>query len=381
MAFAGPRGWHRMACAIEDAGFILHPTIFCWATSQGFPKAKRVDTKVDKAAGAKREVVGTRYRGTTWRHDGRNGTSGKPGKGNGSGLTDITAPATPLARAWAGYCYGQQTLKPSADPIIVAQKPYEGRPIDCIARTGAGAFNVDGGRIPHDERCSVTVNGTKVDIRDPKGRWPSNLILMDGESAQRMDLQGGNDCSRFFYNVSEAIDEADPVFYCPKASHEERDAGCGHLPMRCYATQRPPYGDPEVVPMESRNPHPTLKPLDLCRYLATLLLPPAEYSPRRMLVPFSGSGSEMVGAALAGWDEVVGIESDVDYVEIARSRLSYHLSKMATGDGPSQEVGSPIVGVERKKRGRRKRGPDTSQELFMFTKGPDPDVSGNGSGR
>ena len=70
------------------------------------------------------------------------------------------------------------------------------------------------------------------------------------------------------------------------------------------------------------NDHPTVKPLTLCEYLARLILPPQRKTPRRLIVPFSGSGSEMLGALLAGWDHVTGIERDPHYVEIARRRLS-----------------------------------------------------------
>ena len=75
-----------------------------------------------------------------------------------------------------------------------------------------------------------------------------------------------------------------------------------------------------------RNHHPTVKPIDLCRYLATLILPPDSVKPRRLLVPFAGSGSEMIGAIRAGWDEVVGIEQDAAYCELSEGRI--------TGDAP-----------------------------------------------
>jgi site-specific DNA-methyltransferase (adenine-specific) len=81
-----------------------------------------------------------------------------------------------------------------------------------------------------------------------------------------------------------------------------------------------------------RNVHPTVKPIDLCRYLATLLLPPKRDTPRRLLVPFSGSGSEMIGALLAGWDEVVGIEREAEYAEIARGRLAEFTKQPALFD-------------------------------------------------
>jgi len=71
------------------------------------------------------------------------------------------------------------------------------------------------------------------------------------------------------------------------------------------------------------NVHPTLKPLALTEYLARLILPPEQDEPRRLFVPFAGSGSEMIGAHKAGWDEVIGVELEEEYVEIARARLKH----------------------------------------------------------
>jgi site-specific DNA-methyltransferase (adenine-specific) len=108
------------------------------------------------------------------------------------------------------------------------------------------------------------------------GRWPANLILDDSFTHQ---------WSRFFYQA--------------KASTNERTKGT-----------------------TNGNNHPCVKPLDLTRYLAQLMLPPAGETPRQLLVPFSGSGSEMIGGLLAGWDEVVGIEKEPEYVAIAQERLA-----------------------------------------------------------
>jgi site-specific DNA-methyltransferase (adenine-specific) len=72
-----------------------------------------------------------------------------------------------------------------------------------------------------------------------------------------------------------------------------------------------------------KNPHATIKSIDLNRYLATLLLPPKEFVPRRILVPFSGTGSEMIGALQAGWEEVVGIELETKTCEIAAKRIHH----------------------------------------------------------
>ena len=78
------------------------------------------------------------------------------------------------------------------------------------------------------------------------------------------------------------------------------------------------------------NNHPTVKPIDLNRWLASLLLLPAPTRTRRILVPFAGSGSEMIGCLLAGWDEIVGVEQDADYSRIAAARLEHWSSKVAT---------------------------------------------------
>ena len=89
-------------------------------------------------------------------------------------------------------------------------------------------------------------------------------------------------------------------FYCSKASQKERGAG-----------------------LEGKNTHPTVKPVDLNKWLASLLLPPSSVQNRRLLIPFSGSGSEMIGAMLAGWDEVVGIEMNAEYCKIAEQRIQH----------------------------------------------------------
>jgi len=76
-----------------------------------------------------------------------------------------------------------------------------------------------------------------------------------------------------------------------------------------------------VIPRH--NDHPCVKPLALTRHLATLILPPAAVVRRRLLVPFCGVGSEVIGAMQAGWDEIVGIEQDAHYCEIANRRIEY----------------------------------------------------------
>jgi hypothetical protein len=97
------------------------------------------------------------------------------------------------------------------------------------------------------------------------------------------------------------LEDADPVVYAAKAARGEREAGLEG----------------------GRNSHPTLKPLKLVQHLATLLLPPREYAPRRILVPFAGVMSEAIGAYLAGWEEIVGVEQDAEYCRIGEARVKF----------------------------------------------------------
>ena len=298
VAFASSRGWHRLACAIEDSGLRTHPSIFGWSFGSGFPKATRV---------------------------------------NGS-------------KAFDGHRYGLQALKPALEPVIVFQKKYEGKPVECIVRTGAGALWIDGGKrgteVLPECRAGQARIGTfeREDMVTPErqGRWPANFYLGDEEAAKRLGEQSGestslankitdnrhvsfyqagdsssggysgernpenshNDtgtASRFFFNVNRQLDEADPVMYCAKASRKERDAGLEEFDKSHpiggadkWTEQDRRKGD-GVTRNPSANVHPCCKPLDLCRWLATLLLPPAEYAPRRILIPFAGSGSNALG--------------------------------------------------------------------------------------
>jgi len=115
---------------------------------------------------------------------------------------------------------------------------------------------------------------------------------------------------RFFFNsnwnaeVQEGIFMTDSVNYCSKAGRKERDAG-----------------------LDERCTHPTMKPIKLCKWLASLLLPPEQYAPRKLLVPFAGVGSEMIGGVLAGWDQIVGVEYEDEYVWDAEQRLDYWLEQ------------------------------------------------------
>jgi DNA modification methylase len=182
-------------------------------------------------------------------------------------------------------------LKPAWEPVLCFKAPG--------SSPGVGNYNIDAARV------GTGTFGWSRDVRldKPEGRYPSNLLLDEGAAG----LLG--DKSRFYY--------------CTKPSRKEREAGCGALPTQVGGSNNKGYTkDVEAGINRNRevhNNHPTVKPIDLNRYLASLLLVPNG----KLLVPFSGSGSEMIGALQAGWKEVVGIEMDADYCTIAEARLNY----------------------------------------------------------
>jgi site-specific DNA-methyltransferase (adenine-specific) len=316
--FGGTRTWHRLACGMEDAGFEMFDTVM-WVHAQGFPKAQDIGGMVAKATGEK-PIAEVRNPAFIFQKNSGQTSTGWEGV--------IPETKKIFANPWQGY--KTPALKPAHEPILCLRAPRQRMIYAELARRhGTGALNVDAARIGKGARkwdkpkggiWHPSEPGEQRFIDNPLGRYPANVIF-DEESAKRLDAQSGVSKSRrdaggqskkggdiYLHgmesrNGNAHSDEggASRFFYVAKASKKERNAGCEDLP----------------------NDHPCVKPLDLCRYLATLLLPPPSVEPRRILVPFAGSGSEMIGAMLAGWDEVVGIEQNPHYCEIAKRRLQY----------------------------------------------------------
>lgn len=265
LAFGGTRTWHRLAVAVEDAGFELRDSI-AWLYGSGFPKSLDVSKAIDKAAGAERGssrttdlmVKGRLSQGST-----RGGRSaGHMGNVVERGPSLETAPATPEAEQWSGW---GTALKPGHEPIIVARKPLVGTVAANVLQHGTGALNIDGCRIEAvDERKPVTGFANRN-----LGRWPANVIL-DEYTAGMLD-------ARFFY--------------CAKAPKSER-------------------------PVVDGKAHPTVKPLTLIRWLVRLVTPPGGV----ILDPFAGSGTT-VEAALAEGFRVIAIEREPDYLPMITQRI------------------------------------------------------------
>jgi hypothetical protein len=143
--------------------------------------------------------------------------------------------------------------------------------------------------------------------------------------------------------VAEGIFNADVAHFEPKADVEERERGLRFV-VPCAMAGKPNIihrGDPletethfvqrgDVVTEVRcrRNLHPTIKPISLVYWLARLLLLPDAYAPRRLFVPFAGTGSEMIAAKRAEWEEVIGVELHEKYAELARIRLAAYIGML-----------------------------------------------------
>ena len=366
LSFGGSRTYHRMACAIEDAGFEIRDQIM-WLYGSGFPKSLDVSKAIDKAArgvpqgGADptsenhgnykggcsednpsgrgfgagpgqfmkdgRKIIGISNRGSGASPQKLNNHEhGDTGIGilDGSGKTFyITEPATEAAKQWEGY---GTALKPAHEPICVARKPLEGTVAANVLKHGTGALNIDGCRVGNQERpvmvrtetivsassmSGVSTGATPNGEITTLGRWPANIIhdgsdevvSMFPDATGQQGFVGEKNGDRPSINTygdfgprPDTFPRGDSgsaarFFYTAKASQDERGTG---------------------------NNHPTVKPLDLMRYLCKMLCPP---SGGILLDPFMGSGSTII-AGRRFYQHCIGIELEEKYAEIAAKRLS-----------------------------------------------------------
>lgn len=317
VAFCGTRTFHRLAVAIEDAGWEFRDTL-CWLYSQGFPKSLDVEAAIDRtAAGA-----------------------------------HVPGHPTEAGAEFKGYGTG---LKPAWEPVLLWRAPLSGTVAENAMEHGTGALNIDGCRIgdvqrenaPHGAHRNAlrSYAGKTGKPRKVKGRWPANVAL-DEEAAEVLDRQaqqvGGldnrGDCAGrrpgSFFAPGAAKGDPQPnatmygdsggasrFFYCAKPDGGERDHGLG-------AFESQPVGvlnmrtDSDAVragrtPKPGKNNHPTVKPVSLMRWLVRLVTGPRDCV---VLDPFAGSGTTGM-AALEEGCSFVGIEREAEFVRIARARL------------------------------------------------------------
>jgi site-specific DNA-methyltransferase (adenine-specific) len=203
MAFGGTRTFHRLACAIEDAGFEIRDMLM-WLYGSGFPKSLDISKAIDRAAGAERKVVETRRvkgGGTEHINRGNLAQDFRPGAyQKGENVLDVTEPATEGAKLWDGY---GTALKPAWEPIILGMKPCAGTFAENALKHGVAGLNIDGSRIDLNGDYKCAPNGrpsqtgladnydpAKANQADTVGRWPANVILDEDAAAMFPDAPG-----------------------------------------------------------------------------------------------------------------------------------------------------------------------------------------------
>jgi len=351
LAFGGTRTYHRLVCAIEDAGFEIRDTI-AWVYGSGFPKSYDISKGIDKKAGAKREVL------SSYEREGR--SAGIMGS-KVQIVRDITAPSTPEAQLWHGW---GTALKPAFEPIVVAMKPVDGNFVNNALTWGVAGYWIDGGRVeieqddniyeknPHTihKGSNIEFTGTNPDFvyKVPQGRFPANFIH-DGSDevlelfpnvkagvAVRHNIGHSRSANIKYATGSQDANMRDDIgygdsgsaarfFYCAKASRSERNAGLEGMEERWIDESRKEGAVGGNNPRNrgarsATNHHPTVKPLALMRYLARLTKTPTGGV---VLDPFMGSGTTGIACVLEG-REFIGIEREPEYVEIAEKRIAHY---------------------------------------------------------
>jgi site-specific DNA-methyltransferase (adenine-specific) len=368
LAFGGTRTWHRLTCAIEDAGFEIRDGIpdltgydapgLIWVHGQGFPKSLDVSKAIDKAAGAEREVVGTRPQFP----DGTRGARARPNAcpevfGDRLGLPGeipVTAPATEAATRWEGW---GTALKPAWEPIVVARKPLAGTVAQNVLTHGTGALNVDGCRIhtPGSEGKPYTVKrlkpgatlektggnwrpdsdeelpweaGREYQGETKDGRWPPNVVLGPTAAAE-LDRQSGTRPSGGDISGREPSGKTKDAFgefseRAPYVKHRDEGGASRFFPVFRYEAKAATSERPRL---EDGTAHPTVKPVDLMAWLVRLVTPPGGL----VLDPFAGSGTTAEACIVEGFRCIL-IEQDPKSAELIKTRLSKPIQPVLFGD-------------------------------------------------
>lgn len=324
VAFSGTRTYHRMAVAIEDAGFEIRDQL-AWAYGSGFPKSHDVSKGIDKAAGAKRtEIIGrsnraiadnptaTDYVGT--------GTFGETAEGREASKW-VMAPATDAAREWQGW---GTALKPAWEPICLARKPLSvGNASATVAENvlehGTGAINVDGCRVgteggtakgrSADKSQTDSVGGylnAKAGTPIDAGRWPANIVH-DGSDEVVSCFPEIKTSKATVTSKPGSVNGAGAGLPSHTGTYGFDESGSA---ARFFYTAKADKLD------RIGSKHPTVKPVDLMQWLCRLVTPPCGI----VLDPFAGSGSTGEAAWREGFRAIL-IEREEEYQADIAERL------------------------------------------------------------
>ena len=338
LAFGGSRTFHRIACAIEDAGFEIRDTIM-YLYGSGFPKSHNIGLAIDKKNGIDSEIIASYER--------YNEPSGIVNIGQGE-RQKVIHKVKKASNEWQGY---GTALKPAFEPIIMARKPIKTTVAENVMIYGVGGINIDECRVGTSESdkydirhytnedCFINnkpkVSEFQVKPKNDLGRFPANIIhdgseevvslfphtesgKMTNEHQRHTDGSPNGIYGKFDkeYPLSETYGDsgsASRFFYTAKASKKDRDEGLGGFKQK--QTTR-------------KNTHPTVKPCELMQYLVRLVAPKGA----TILDPFMGSGSTGKAVMFENRErnadyKFIGIDLEKEYCEIAEMRIDYALNK------------------------------------------------------
>lgn len=282
LAFGGSRTWHRLAAAVEDAGFEIRDSI-AWLYGSGFPKSRNLDGE------------------------------------------------------WQGW---GTALKPAFEPVVVGRKPLAGTVAANVLTHGTGVLNIDACRVPmsgEDREKFVQGDaawramnerrgkgrkdnevygeyGIAESAPHDAGRWPPNVALDESQAAE-LDRQSGVRPS----SGGAAFETGGYGGTVGLNRNDRRDIGYGDTggASRFFPTFRYEAKAPTSErPRAGEVAHPTVKPLDLMRWLVRLVTPPGGL----VLEPFAGSGTTAEACVVEGF-RCIAIEREADYLPLITQRL------------------------------------------------------------
>lgn len=378
LAFGGSRTFHRMAVAIEDAGFEIRDTIM-WIYGSGFPKSANIAKGIE--AKEKYGNSGTRNKRKVEQDcDSEEFVVKQPNNGILGEIIETTRKKynanSDLAKQWQGW---GTALKPAYEPIIVARKPIEGTVVENVMRYGTGGINIDECRIPFEDtqnpatnplyrqrnnnkykqikkgqesNGAVSFTSSKNDISS-LGRFPANVIHDGSDEVAtgfpESSSNGGNadysfgnqdNTTHLYTNIKSGnhfkdSGNASRFFYSAKASKKDRDEGLDLVGFEetrvtdgSIRTNQETAGKFCANSALRRNIHPTVKPCELMQYLVRLVAPKGA----TILDPFMGSGSTGKAVMFENRErsanyKFIGVDLEQKYCQIANARIDYALNK------------------------------------------------------
>ena len=310
IAFAACRTVHRLAVALEDAGFEIRDQI-AWIQWQGFPKSRDISKALDSEAGVERtEKIGKRYKVPDTKKANAHFINSKSGtdftrpderEGNHPMIEySRTKPVTPEAIEWDGW--GTQ-LKPAQEPAILVRKPFEGSVSQNVKKFRTGAINVDGCRMRFGDPAWPGPTDEWEGVDEPQGPSPNRKIDPILSDSMMARVSAPHELGRFPANL----------YHAPKPHPSQRGEA---------------------------NTHPTVKPVSLMRWLVRLVTPPGG----TVLEPFAGSGTTVVAGHVEGF-KVISIEREPGYCDIVKSRVLEIDENIEAKRVPSAEVSGDLFGL------------------------------------